>query len=56
MPTQKSMENGLFRIKKTAITHSDGHVSVSKTPKVTGSGQVYFVNKFLKMKARGEIA
>jgi anti-repressor protein len=56
MPTQKSMENGLFRIKETAITHSDGHVSVSKTPKVTGSGQVYFVNKFLKMKARGEIA
>lgn len=55
MPTQKSMENGLFRIKETAITHSDGHVSVSKTPKVTGSGQVYFVNKFLKMKACGEI-
>lgn len=56
MPTQKSMESKLFRIKETAITHSDGHVSVSKTPKVTGSGQVYFVNKFLKMKARGEIA
>lgn len=56
MPTQKAMESKLFRIKETAITHSDGHVSVSKTPKVTGSGQVYFVNKFLKMKARGEIA
>jgi anti-repressor protein len=56
MPTQRAMESKLFRIKETAITHSDGHVSVSKTPKVTGSGQVYFVNKFLKMKARGEIA
>jgi anti-repressor protein len=56
MPTQRAMESKLFRIKETAITHSDSHVSVSKTPKVTGSGQVYFVNKFLKMKARGEIA
>lgn len=46
MPTQKSMELGLFEIKETSITHSDGHISVSKTPKVTGKGQVYFVNKF----------
>lgn len=46
MPTQKSMELELFEIKETAITHSDGHVSVSKTPKVTGKGQIYFINKF----------
>lgn len=38
MPTQKSMELGLFEIKETAITHSDGHITVSKTPKVTGRG------------------
>jgi putative phage antirepressor protein len=48
MPTQRSMEMQLFNIKETAITHSDGHVSISKTVKVTGKGQVYFVNKFLK--------
>lgn len=45
MPTQKSMELGLFEIKETAITHSDGHITVSKTPKVTGIGQIYFINK-----------
>jgi len=45
-PTQKSMEMGLFEVKETAITHSDGHTSVSKTTKVTGKGQVYFINKF----------
>lgn len=48
MPTQKAMERQLFEIKETAITHSDGHVTVSKTPKVTGIGQQYFVNRFLK--------
>lgn len=47
MPTQKSMEMKLFEIKETAITHSDGHISVSKTPKVTGKGQQYFINLFL---------
>lgn len=47
MPTQKSMELGLFEIKETAITHSDGHTTVSKTTKVTGKGQQYFINKFL---------
>lgn len=47
MPTQKAMECGLFEIKETSITHSDGHTSISKTPKVTGKGQVYFINKFL---------
>lgn len=47
MPTQRAMELGLFRIKENAITHSDGHVTITKTPKVTGKGQVYFVNKFV---------
>lgn len=47
MPTQKAMDLGLFQIKETSITHSDGHISISKTPKVTGKGQVYFVNKFV---------
>lgn len=47
MPTQRSMELGLFEIKETTITHSDGHISVNKTVKVTGKGQQYFINKFL---------
>ena len=47
MPTQRSMELGLFSIKETAITHADGTVTVSKTVKVTGKGQQYFVEKFL---------
>jgi anti-repressor protein len=48
MPTQRSMELGLMRIKETAVTHSDGHVSVSKTVKITGRGQEYFINLFMK--------
>lgn len=51
MPTQRAMDMGLFEIKETSITHSDGHVTVSKTPKVTGKGQQYFVNLFV-----GEVA
>ncbi|HJE81333.1 MAG TPA: phage antirepressor KilAC domain-containing protein [Enterococcus gallinarum] len=47
MPTQKSMELGLFEVKETVVSHSDGHTSINKTPKVTGKGQVYFVNKLL---------
>ena len=47
MPTQRSMELGLFQIKETVIGHSNGHTTVSKTPKVTGKGQQYFINKFL---------
>ena len=47
MPTQYSMELQLFEVKETVITHSDGHTSISKTPKVTGKGQQYFVSKFL---------
>lgn len=46
MPTQKSMNLNLFEIKETVVSHSDGHTSVSKTPKVTGKGQIYFVNIF----------
>lgn len=47
MPTQKAMEMGLFEIKETTINHADGHITVNKTPKITGKGQIYFVNKFL---------
>lgn len=47
MPTQKSMELELFRVKETAVVHSDGHTSLSKTPKVTGKGQQYFIDGFL---------
>lgn len=46
-PTQYSMELGLFEIKKTVIQKPDGSAIISKTVKVTGKGQVYFVNKFL---------
>lgn len=49
-PTQRAMEKGLFEIKETVITHADGHTSISKTTKVTGKGQIYFVNKFLAEK------
>lgn len=48
MPTQRSMDMGLFEVKETTITHSDGHITVNKTPKVTGKGQQYFINLFLK--------
>ena len=51
MPTQRAMDMGLFTIKETTITHSDGHTTISKTPKVTGKGQQYFVNLFLAEKA-----
>lgn len=47
MPTQRAMERGLFEIKETTITHYDGHINISKTPKVTGKGQQYFVDMFL---------
>lgn len=49
MPTQRSMDLGLFKVKETVINHSDGHTSISKTPKVTGKGQTYFIQKFLKI-------
>ena len=50
VPTQKSMNLGLFRIIETAITHSDGHVTIAKTAKITGKGQVYFTKYFLAHK------
>lgn len=46
MPTQKSMELGVMRIKETCITHADGHTTIQKTPKITGKGQIYFVNRY----------
>lgn len=46
MPTQTAMNMGLFVIKETTISYADGHTTVTKTPKVTGKGQVYFVGKF----------
>lgn len=51
MPTQKSMNMDLFKVKETAITHSDGHVTVNKTTKCTGKGSQYFINKFLQNKS-----
>lgn len=49
-PTQKAMELSLFEVKETTVTHSDGHVTINKTTKVTGKGQQYFINKFLYKK------
>ena len=46
VPTQRAMDLGLFRIKETAVTHSDGHVTLSRTPKVTGKGQRYFLKRY----------
>ena len=46
-PTQRSMDMGLFRVKETVISHADGHTTISKTTKVSGKGQEYFINKFL---------
>ena len=48
MPTQRAMELGLFKVKEGTHIHSDGHVTISKTPKVTGKGQTYLVNHYLK--------
>ena len=50
-PTQKSMQLGLFELKKTNINHADGHTTVNTTTKVTGKGQQYFINKFLNEEA-----
>lgn len=50
VPTQKAMDLGLFRIKETAITHSDGHVTVNRTAKVTGKGQTYFIDHYCPKK------
>ena len=50
VPTQKAMDLGLCRIKETAVTHSDGHVTISRTPKVTGKGQRYFIARYCPRK------
>lgn len=52
MPTQRAVEMCLFEIKETTVVHSDGHTSINKTPKVTGKGQIYFVNQFLNGRAK----
>lgn len=47
MPTQKAMDFHLFEVKETTISHSDGHTTINKTPKMTGKGQTYFAKLFL---------
>lgn len=46
-PTQKAMDLHLFEVKETTISHSDGHITINKTPKMTGKGQTYFAKLFL---------
>jgi anti-repressor protein len=48
MPTQRSMELKLFEVKERTINNPDGSVRITKTTKVTGKGQVYFINKVLQ--------
>lgn len=52
MPTQRSMEMGLFEIKESTHQNPDGSVRITRTPKVTGKGQIYFINKFLGCKEK----
>lgn len=51
VPLQRYVERGLFRVKETAITHSDGHVTISRTTKVTGKGQRYFIERYCRVVA-----
>lgn len=51
MPTQRSMEAGWFEVKESVLGNPDGSIRVVRTPKVTGKGQIYFVNKFLRPEA-----
>lgn len=48
VPLQRYVEMGLFKIKETAITHADGHVTINRTPKCTGKGQRYFIERYCK--------
>ena len=48
MPTQRSMEMGLFGVKEQTVNNPDGSVRITKTTVVTGKGQQYFINKFLQ--------
>ena len=50
IPTQRSAEMKLFEVKETTINNPDGSIKISKTPKVTGKGQQYFINLFMKNK------
>ena len=52
MPTQKSMEMGLFEVKESTVNNPDGSVRINRTTKVTGKGQQYFINKFLNEEER----
>lgn len=47
MPTQKYLEMGLFEVKESTIQNPDGSVRITRTPKISGKGQIYFVNKFV---------
>lgn len=53
VPTQRSMDMKLFRIKETAVIHSDGRVTINRTPKVTGKGQAYFIGRYCGTVADG---
>lgn len=55
MPTQRSMEMGLFEVKESTVNNPDGSVRITRTTKVTGKGQIYFVKKFLAFKIEVEI-
>lgn len=48
MPTQKGMEMGLFEIKETTVNNPDGSIRITRTPKISGKGQIFFVNKYCK--------
>lgn len=54
MPTQRSMEMGLFEIKETSVVLPDGSIKTNKTTKVTGKGQIYFINLFRKQQEAAE--
>lgn len=54
-PSQYSMNLGLLEVKETVVAHADGHTTTNKTPKVTGKGQSYFINKFLEAKSNDSI-
>ena len=53
LPTQRSMEMGLFKIKERTVVNADGSVRLTRTPQVTGKGQQYFINKFLAQDKKG---
>ena len=54
MPQQRYVERGLFEVKESSVQNPDGSVRITKTTKVTGKGQIYFVNKFLGMEKTNE--